>query len=380
MVPASAGCLCLLKVSGHWSPLEPPALIPTASQLAHRPVPKAARVVVQSSDAKPARAGAADVRADQGAQLHVLLQCTAPGDPGRNIYFSDAAHAEWGDSRIPEDRLAKWPTVDYGPINIRWCKIEPERESYSNGEGASFAWTRIGYVRTRVPDWDNRSSVAVNVDPIVHPARLPGYGTMRYMVEVFVATPSGGAPKVVASPGLEQAKRAWGIGSAVTRVSVRKDDTYVGWLYAWGNVPYVYGSESPTGKAADHQAELFLGSDCCDTLVAAARAMGRNVQYTSTYGLGEETRTIVARGAGDREGIIVAAGVPVRWGPTGVQPGDVAVVGPRADHAVAFLEDRGQPGVLDTGDLVLHHLRAAPALATLGDAWDCSAVSVYRFR
>lgn len=352
----------------------------TADQLAHLPSIKAIRVVTYVPDSgAPARGGGVSIVAGEQAGLAVLLQCAKPGDADTNIYFSDAPAAKWGDTEIPTDRLSAWPVDECGPLNIRWYKIEPAKEQYNNGAGDSFAFAKIEYVRTRVPEWDNKWYVPVDVAPLVHPDRLPGYGTMRYQVEVFPTTAAGEKGPVVASVGLEQAKKPQGISTSVPRVSVRKDNTYVGYLYAWGNVPYVYGSESPTGTSSGHQAELFQGSDCCDTLVAAARAFGSQIGYSYTGGLGKIAKTLTESAKAEADGTIAVDGKPVPWGTGGVQRGDVLVLGRDLGHCAALLEDRGVEGVLDTGDLVFHHLHSAPTEETLGNAWECSEVRIYRF-
>lgn len=360
---------------------EPDVLVPTPEQLAQLPAPKAARVVCYvPASGKPAAGGGINLSADQEAGLALLLQCAMPGDTTKNIYYSDAPTAKWGDTVLPPDRLGVWPEKDLGPLNIRWYKVEPADEKYNNGSGKSFKWDEIKYVRNRVPEWDNKWYVPVNVDPIQNPARLPGYGTMRYQVEVFIGTEGGAKPNVIASVGLEQAKKPWGIGTSVPRVSVRKDETYVGWIYAWGNVPYVYGSESPTERDSDHQAELFRGSDCCDTLVAAARALQLDVHYTYSGNIGSQAMTVIGEAKPDTEGRFISKGQPVPWGKEGVQAGDLVVMGPDSAHIVALLEDQGLVGTLDVEDTVIHHLNQAPSTETLARAWDTSVIHVYRWK
>ncbi len=360
---------------------EPDVLIPTAEQAARTPALRAARVVVYTPETgKPARGGGVFLRADQEAGLALLLQCSMPGDTSKNLYYSDAPTAKWGDTVIPADRLSPWPE-ECGPLNIRWYKIEPEKEKYDNGSGDRFAFAEIKYVRNRVAEWDNKWYVKVDVDPIQYPARLPGLGTMRYQVEVFQGQAGGAKAQVIASAGLEQNTRR-GMGPGVPRVSIRKDDSYPGWLFAWANVPYVFGSETPTGKARDHQAELFQGSDCCDTLVAAARAFGlENLHYTSTFGLSDQAKTVCSQAKPDANGVYLdASGKPLAWGPEGVQPGDMLVMAPDSSHVVALLADEGTKGVLDGDDQVFHHLLSTPRVDTVKGAYDATVIRVYRWK
>ncbi len=368
---------------------EPQALVPDAAQFGLSPSIAFARAVLYvPGSGEPAAGRGTCVRQDQDVTLALLLQCNKPGAVGEFIYYSEVPSAKWGDNTIPREKLARWDEKAYGPLNIRWYKIEPEKESYTNLPNREFQWAEIKYVEHRVPEWDNQWSVKPDVAPIQLPERIGGCGTMRYRVRVFQCAADGQPQEDIRTIGLDQA-RSQGIDGSVTRLSIRLDDTYAGWLHAWANVPYLYGSEILGGHAGSngwHQAEQFIGSDCADTCVAAIRALGKDVGYTYTARLPEFAKTVVPRATREPGGEFTVDGQKVVWGQGGVQRGDMVRLlrtneDPAAgkDHVVVLLEDQGTPGVLDTMDIVFSHLNATPQYVTLGEAWQANVAIVLRW-
>lgn len=184
-----------------------------------------------------------------------------------------------------------------------------------------------------------------------------GLGTIRYKAEVLL--PDG---RTLASPGAEARDRL-GILPAVHRVSIRRDDTFLGWLSSYLLVPEVFGS---SGSGAGHQTDRYVGADCADVLTGALRAAGHEVQHTHVAALGKLSKVVAGPVDLDEDG---NAPEPV----TGIRVGDIvridyggALVGhtPRSwDHVAAVWEDRSDPegpakgaadGRLDGFDLVVH--------------------------
>ena len=147
------------------------------------------------------------------------------------------------------------------------------------------------------------------------------------------------------------------------RVSIRKDDSFLGWLSAYLLVPEVFGS---AGGGRDHQTERFTGADCADVMVGAARRMGRQLAYTNVAGLPSYTKVVAPATELDDHGEPAHA-------ITGIAAGDLIRIDyggalrhhtPRAfDHVAALWEDRSDPhgpfhggpdGQLDGFDLVIH--------------------------
>src|SRR3990170_2368707 len=88
--------------------------------------------------------------------------------------------------------------------------------------------------------------------------------------------------KILATPGAG-AVDAYGMLPTVHRVSIRADDSFLGYLTSYFLVPEVFGSAGP---GASHQTERFVGADCADLLTGAVRRMGhRAVDHTHVAGL-----------------------------------------------------------------------------------------------
>jgi hypothetical protein len=178
----------------------------------------------------------------------------------------------------------------------------------------------------------------------------------------------------VATPGAEarRGRGAGGLDDRVHRVSLRRDDTFLGYLTEMYGQPYIWASAG--GSDATHQSERLEGSDCADFMVYAARREGRRVSYTWTGGLGAYTRSL-GRGTLREDGVYVdRRGAPLPF----PRPGDM-VLFPR--HVGALVEDRGVVGALDVADVMAHTLFDAPkeeAIATSGYA--AGPVELLRWR
>jgi hypothetical protein len=147
------------------------------------------------------------------------------------------------------------------------------------------------------------------------------------------------------------------------RVSIRRDDSFLGYLTEMFGQPYVWASAGLSD--ASHQSERLEGSDCADFMVYGARRRGASLAYTWTGGLPKVT-TLVGAGRRDpADGVYRdATGKALAFPRTG----DL-ILFPRHVGALAF--DRGTLGVLDDQDLVMHTLFDSPkeeAIAATGYA------------
>jgi len=172
---------------------------------------------------------------------------------------------------------------------------------------------------------------------------------MRYQV---TATLADGTQ--VASPGVQalRGRGSGGLADSVLRVSVRRDDTILGYMTEMFGQPYIWASAGATD--ATHQSERLEGSDCADLMVYGARRGGKSIAYTWTGGLPQITKLL---GSGTRDpetGVYLdAKGAPVPF----PKVGDL-IVFPR--HVGALVVDKGKIGVLDDQDIVLHTLFDSP--------------------
>ncbi|MBX3161969.1 MAG: hypothetical protein KF773_38765 [Deltaproteobacteria bacterium] len=332
---------------------------PIAKPLPPKPIPKigkasatgrivAAKIAV-SVDGAPATDRPAYARAGQSVVMFaVLVAEDGPGGKTRTTY-SDAHELSLGGAKVPHAPLADAPLAE-----LRWNRIEPAVATMTNGDTpAVFRFEPIDYRAT--PMADGAGSLAADVRPTLTPDHGHGVGTMRYQLVALQGD------RVVASAGPEarRGKGSGGLTDAVARVSIRRDDTYLGYLTEMFGQPYIWASAGITD--ATHQSERLEGSDCADFVVYAARRMGKKLAYTWTGGLPGIT-TLLAAGTRGADGVYRdKKGVPLPY----TQAGDL-VLFPR--HVGVLAADRGQLGVLDDQDLMMHTLFDSPKEQAIADS------------
>jgi hypothetical protein len=283
------------------------------------------------------------VRAKDGVILYAAI--VAGG-----VVYSDAPRVRLGGER--RARAAR-PLAEAGAeLALRWFRVEPTQENLSNEASGAFRYEAVPYEATEIVDWRGHSSARADVRPTLTPDRGGGLGTMRYqlaatLAEVTLASPGVGARRGGASGGLLD---------AVHRVSLRRDDSYLGWLTEMYGQPYIWASAG--ANSATHQSERLEGSDCADFVVYGWRRLGHDVAYTWTGGLPAVT-TRRAAGSRREDGVYVdGRGRPL----AAPAPGELLLF-PR--HVGVFVRDAGVPGVLDDADVMVHTLFESPHESTL---------------
>lgn len=263
-------------------------------------------------------------------------------------WFGDLANAVIAGKTVTVSPLAQAPA-----FSIAWNRIEPASASLSNTDDNGFHFTPVDYQATPIAD-AHETILAPDVRPTLTVDHGNGVGTMRYQIVVTQGE------HVIASAGVEarRGKGSGGLTDAVMRVSIRRDDTYLGYLTEMYGQPYIWASAGLTDRT--HEAERLEGSDCADFIVYGARRSGKKVAYTWTGGLPGITK-LLAAGRRDDDGIYRdARGKPLPF--TGA--GDL-ILFPR--HVGALVEDRGTIGVLDDQDLVMHTLFDSPKEQPIAD-------------
>jgi hypothetical protein len=206
------------------------------------------------------------------------------------------------------------------------------------------------------------------VRPTLTPDHGKGLGTMRYQIVVLQGD------RVIASAGPEarRGKGSGGLTDAVLRVSVRRDDTFLGYMTELYNQPYIWASEGLTTES--HQSERLEGSDCADLMVYGQRRLGNKLAYSWTGALPQVT-TLIASGSRGEDGVYRdARGKPLPF----PKIGDLMLF-PR--HVGALAADRGTPGILDEQDLMMHTLFDSPKEQAIGESgYADRPVEVRRFR
>lgn len=299
--------------------------------------------ILASVDGGPASDRPAYARKDQTVTLYALLRTA-------NRSFTDAP-----DPHVAGKAIRATPLHDAPAVDLAWLRIEPSTATMSNTQSGTFRFEPIAYAATAIDGTANHASITADVRPTLTTNHGDGVGTMRYQL---VATQGD---REIASAGLDakRGKGSGGLTDAVTRVTIRRDDSFLGYLTEMYGQPYIWASAGLSD--ASHQSEHLEGSDCADLMVYGARRMGKKLAYTWTGGLPNITK-LVASGTRGEDGIYRdKAGKPVPF--SGV--GDL-ILFPR--HVGALVEDRGTIGVLDDQDLMVHSLFDTPKQQPIADS------------
>jgi hypothetical protein len=305
-----------------------------------------------------------------GERVHLYLVLKAL-DKGEPVYFTEADAVSVGGKDIPAESLRRWDGDTYGRPDIRWYKVEPTDNNLSNTAGG-WHWQKVPHRETQFEKgtW----TVKADVNPTVFRTRT-GKGTMRYKVSV-----NYGAYHV-SSPGKESYGKT-GINGDVHRISVRGATgvPIVDWGYSFMNLPYIWGSESPTGKPRDHQSERYIGADCADYVVAAARRAGFDLKYGGSHNLSPQdsrkyTKYVSKSPELRRDGYYYSGGKKVTVGKGGVRPGDIVLFTKR--HVGILARDLPPMGYLSADDTILHAFFKEPAEEPISTAYH-SGFSIVR--
>ena len=277
------------------------------------------------------------VDARLGQEIEVLVAARVRSH-GRSVTLSDAGRA-WAEEGCTA--TVAWHRVEPRMQHVTTPPPNKDVAVYANAvvfgpdHGKWIGYDTIEYVTSPVDGGGTTRLVRdARPSPQLVPPRPPPddqLGTLRLSADVTV----GGKT----------------LATAPLRYSFRSSDGFLGWLTAFYNVPYVFGS---AGKGARNQAERFVGADCADILVAALRKTGKRIEYSSVGDLVDALERVGPPAAPDRT---------LRVG-RDVRPGDLLALDyvgfdglPRAwDHIVVVVEDRGPDGrpdgVLGPEDIV----------------------------
>ncbi len=317
--------------------------------------------VLAAIDDGPATDRPSYARADQHITLHAAVVAMIGST---RVIYSDAKAIVLRGKRIAPTPLAQAPRIE-----LHWNRIEPAVATMTNGDAPSdFHFEPIDYRATPIESGNGKASIAADVRPTLTPDHGGGVGTMRFQIVVL----QGDTVIASAGPESRRGKGAGGVTDAVLRVSIRRDDSYLGYLTEMYGQPYIWASAGLSDTS--HESEHLEGSDCADFVVYGARRMGKKLPYTWTGGLPQIT-TLLAAGTRGDDGIYRdRAGKPVPF----TKVGDL-VLFPR--HVGALAVDRGTLGVLDDQDLMMHTLFDSPKEQAIADStYADKPIELRRFR
>ncbi len=314
--------------------------------------------VLVAAEGAPARLeGSLEARLGEQVTLYAAVR------RGR-VWYTDAPRVRG----VARSRVR--PLADLQPASVQWLLVEPRMHhvetrppnfpnpAYSNSvlfgrdHGRWLGYDTLEYSEQPIPHVGT-SLVVTRANPSHPGLRVNGgLGTMRYKVRITVPD------EVLESAGAERVGRG-GISPRVPRVSFRSGDDLVGYLTSYFNVPNVFGS---AGRGRAHQTDRHQGADCADVIIGAARKAGAPIPYTSVAGLHRFTRDLTGtlrvtpEGLRDEDGeaVLLTFGEGARRGDLVLIKYGVDFTGRRWDHVAVLTEDRGQPGVFDPSDQVMH--------------------------
>jgi hypothetical protein len=319
-------------------------------------------------------AKAIDARIGESIEVFVMLPGTLNG---RAVLFGEdgrPGHLSWSASGCPA-------------LSVMWHRVEPRMQHtntkapngdvrlfanavlYGTNHGKWIGYDQLEYVETpflpRSESAPGRAEAVSGLRLLVQEARPTEWvaprpsehqdlGTLR-----LAATIRLGQEAPLSTPGAEDAPSGI-ISDQVFRYSFRLADGFLGWLTAFYNVPYLFGS---AGEGPRNQTERFVGADCADILVGALRRAGKSrLRYTNVSGvidaLGRVSGPALVTHCGGPASALAlcphTSEPPLRIG-RDLLPGDVLAVDysgaeglPRRwDHIVVFVEDRGPNGMPD---------------------------------
>ena len=315
------------------------------SQTASADSPIRAVHIVSSVDGKTASDAPKRARSKQAVELFAVIETS-----DRSL-FSDAGEISLGGRVRASKPLSAGPTAI-----LMWHKVEPTLETMSNEASGRFRFETIDYAETTLLWSSGKSKIRADVRPTRTTDRGDGVGTMRYKLTAL--TGHG----VFTTPGSEAraGRGTGGLLDSVHRVTMRRDDSYIGFLTELYGQPYIWASAGTSPRR--HQSERLEGSDCADFVVYGRRRMGSRIPYTWTGALPEYTRLLARRATANKAGVYTDdRGEPVKF----PKVGDI-VLFPR--HVGVLTEDRGTIGVLDHADVMMHSYFASPREQSLGDS------------
>lgn len=130
------------------------------------------------------------------------------------------------------------------------------------------------------------------------------------------------------------------------QISLRPDNSYVGYLYELMNTPFIMAPRATPGGF--NQADERLGTDCAGLAVYGRRRMG----YTRVHYLGPRGILLYLDPITDEEYNLTGNVYTANTGDTASAPERGDILHFRSQVSI-FLEDKGIPGILDTEDLLI---------------------------
>lgn len=238
---------------------------------------------------------------------------------------------------------------------IRWYQIIPNTSKfYKNAnhpwQENAYKWTgygKISYKKVEIKAFRNKPMVEITPEilEVNGPQNSKYYNSKlgSFWFEAEVLLKNG---KRVKSPGFKDITKK-GLSPKVLRLSFMSDDSYIGYLTSFFNVPGVFGS-------MPYQSRNYIGIDCADVLIAASKKMNRE-KNEKNYNVAMLVRKFKNKVKFKNENGKLSK--ILEWG-NDFKKGDFIAVKYTEDgryaHIGLLFEDTNQNGILDAKDSILN--------------------------
>jgi hypothetical protein len=340
---------------------------PAAADEAVRPL--AVRIAAAVNGGTVARTGPAEWTLGDRITLYLVVESAVEGEE-RAAFFTSAPALELDGETVDAALVRPWPPAE-APLEIRWYEVanlvqrETPGAAWEDFEEVEIAGARGAWQA------DVRPGAAAGL-----PGVPAGVGTGHYAVAVRradgVDLRSAGAAALIGVAGRP---------ADVFRVTLRRDDSFAGWICAFWGVPYRHDADDGliSQFAAVNGPGLALGAYRAWTGARLPGVQRPPFDRGPWRTFIEEVHDNVAGGAGPLHG---PEGESVEWGQSryAVRTGDL--VSARGRLAVLWSDSgpEGEPdGLLGGEDLVVAADGAPPEIVPLREALP-GPLRVSRFR
>ena len=241
------------------------------------------------------------------------------------------------------------------PKHIKWYQIIPDTSKfYKNAnhpwEENAYKWVgygKIDYKKVEIKPFRDKQEVEITHEILEanRPSNTNFYNAQlgSFWFEVEATLKNG---KVIRSRGIREVERK-GLSPKVFRLSYMADQSYVGYLTTFFNVPGIFGS-------MPYQSRNYIGVDCADVLVAASKVMNKQAN-TKNYNVSMLVDKLKIKAK-----FKIVDGKPnkqLQWG-ADFNVGDFIAVqgseGSRFYHIGMLYKDENGDNILDENDSILN--------------------------
>ncbi len=147
------------------------------------------------------------------------------------------------------------------------------------------------------------------------------------------------------------------LNSAI-QVVIRNDNSYTGYLTELFNTPFIWIPQKVEGI---HQTDAGVGSDCISFVIYGKRRQNYKIPYIHPGRIYNYTDNVSGEFYNQSEGIYYnKKGERVTL--KNIRRGDILFF---KAHVAVFYEDRGEKGLLDKDDLIIHSIKTGAHISTI---------------